>query len=65
LDKGRDSFVVIAEEEFYNNTCIIELIIPESSIGEMKYLHDNGLRVINMADLVYNNSTHSFSIKNS
>jgi peptidoglycan/xylan/chitin deacetylase (PgdA/CDA1 family) len=30
---------------------------------EMKYLHDNGFRVINMADLVYNNSTNSFSIK--
>ena len=32
---------------------------------EMKYLHDNGFKVINMAALVYNNVTNSFHLKNS
>jgi peptidoglycan/xylan/chitin deacetylase (PgdA/CDA1 family) len=31
---------------------------------EMKYLHDNGFKVINMADLAYNNTTNSFYLKN-
>jgi len=33
--------------------------------AEMKYLHDNGFRVVNMADLVYDNATNSFYLKNS
>lgn len=32
---------------------------------EMKYLHDNGFKVINLDDLVYDNSTSSFYFKNS
>ncbi|MRN41372.1 MAG: polysaccharide deacetylase family protein [Nitrosopumilales archaeon] len=32
---------------------------------EMKYLHDNGFKVINMAALVYNNVTNSLNFKNS
>jgi peptidoglycan/xylan/chitin deacetylase (PgdA/CDA1 family) len=32
---------------------------------EMKYLHDNGFKVINLDDLVYDNSTNSFYFKNS
>lgn len=31
---------------------------------EMKYLYNNGFRVTDMADLVYNNSTNSFYLKN-
>jgi len=31
---------------------------------EMKYLHDNGFKVINLDDLVYGNSTNSFYFKN-
>ena len=31
---------------------------------EMKYLYNNGYKVINMADLVYNNSINSFLLKN-
>lgn len=31
---------------------------------EMKYLHDNGFKVVSMADLVYNNATNSFYLKN-
>jgi peptidoglycan/xylan/chitin deacetylase (PgdA/CDA1 family) len=31
---------------------------------EMKYLYNNEYKVINMADLVYNNSTNSFLLKN-
>jgi Polysaccharide deacetylase len=34
-------------------------------IEEMKYLYNNGFKVINMADLVYNNGTNSFYLKNS
>ena len=33
--------------------------------AEMKYLHDNGFKVVNMADLVYVNATNSFYLKNS
>ena len=33
--------------------------------AEMKYLHDNGFKVVNMADLVYDNATNSFYLKNS
>jgi hypothetical protein len=32
---------------------------------EMKYLHDNGFKVISLDDLVYDNSTNSFYFKNS
>ena len=32
---------------------------------EMKYLHDNGFKVISLADLVYDNATNSFYLKNS
>ena len=32
---------------------------------EMKYLYNNGFKVINMADLAYNNGTKSFYLKNS
>ena len=32
---------------------------------EMKYLHDNGFKVVDMADLGYNNSTNTFYLKNS
>jgi hypothetical protein len=32
---------------------------------EMKYLYNNDFKVINMADLAYNNSTNSFYLKNS
>jgi hypothetical protein len=32
---------------------------------EMKYLYNNGFKVINMADLAYNNDTNSFYLKNS
>jgi hypothetical protein len=32
---------------------------------EMKYLHDNGFKVINLDGLVYDNSTNSFYLKNS
>jgi len=32
---------------------------------EMRYLYNNGFKVINMADLAYNNSTNSFYLKNS
>ena len=32
---------------------------------EMKYLHDNGFKVINLDNLVYDNSTNSFYLKNS
>jgi len=32
---------------------------------EMKYLHDNGFKVISLTDLVYDNATHSFYLKNS
>ncbi|MFZ0513846.1 MAG: polysaccharide deacetylase family protein [Candidatus Nitrosopolaris sp.] len=31
---------------------------------EMRYLHDNGYKVIDMTDLLYNNSTNSFYLKN-
>jgi peptidoglycan/xylan/chitin deacetylase (PgdA/CDA1 family) len=31
---------------------------------EMKYLYNNGFKVINMADLAYNNGTNSFYLKN-
>jgi peptidoglycan/xylan/chitin deacetylase (PgdA/CDA1 family) len=31
---------------------------------EMKYLHDNAFKVINLDDLVYDNSTNSFYLKN-
>ena len=33
-------------------------------IEEIKYLHNNGYKVINMADVVYNNNTNSFYLKN-
>jgi peptidoglycan/xylan/chitin deacetylase (PgdA/CDA1 family) len=32
---------------------------------EMKYLHDNGFKVISLTDLVYDNATNSFYLKNS
>ena len=32
---------------------------------EMKYLHDNGFKVISLTDLVYDNATKSFYLKNS
>ncbi|HYA85251.1 MAG TPA: polysaccharide deacetylase family protein [Candidatus Bathyarchaeia archaeon] len=32
---------------------------------EMKYLYKNGFKVVNMADLAYNNGTNSFYLKNS
>ncbi|MGB6628505.1 MAG: polysaccharide deacetylase family protein, partial [Nitrososphaeraceae archaeon] len=32
---------------------------------EMKYLHDNGFKVISLIDLVYDNATNSFYLKNS
>jgi hypothetical protein len=32
---------------------------------EMKYLYNNGFKVINMADLAYNNDTKLFYLKNS
>jgi hypothetical protein len=31
---------------------------------EMKYLYNNGYKVIDMPDLVYNNNTNSFYLKN-
>jgi peptidoglycan/xylan/chitin deacetylase (PgdA/CDA1 family) len=31
---------------------------------EMKYLHDNGFKVISLTDLVYDNATNSFYLKN-
>jgi len=34
-------------------------------IEEMKYLHNNGYKVINMANLAYNNRTNSFLLRNS
>ena len=33
--------------------------------AEMKYLYDNGFKVVNMANLVYDNATNSFYLKNS
>jgi len=32
---------------------------------EMKYLHDNGFKLISLTDLVYDNATNSFYLKNS
>lgn len=32
---------------------------------EMKYLHDNGFKVVDMAGLGYNSSTNTFYLKNS
>jgi hypothetical protein len=32
---------------------------------EMKYLHDNGFKVISLTDLIYDNATNSFYLKNS
>jgi len=32
---------------------------------EMKYLHDNGFKLISLTDLVYDNDTNSFYLKNS
>jgi peptidoglycan/xylan/chitin deacetylase (PgdA/CDA1 family) len=34
-------------------------------VEEMKYLHDNGFKVISLTDLVYDNATNSFYLKNS
>jgi hypothetical protein len=31
----------------------------------MKYLHDSGFKVISLTDLVYDNATNSFYLKNS
>jgi peptidoglycan/xylan/chitin deacetylase (PgdA/CDA1 family) len=37
---------------------------PALFAAEMKYLHDNGFKVIRMDNLVYNNATSSFYLKN-
>jgi peptidoglycan/xylan/chitin deacetylase (PgdA/CDA1 family) len=37
---------------------------PSLFAAEMKYLHDNNFKVIRLDDLVYNNATNSFYLKN-
>ena len=37
--------------------------LPETFETEVKYMHDNGIRMLSMADLIYDNATQKFHIK--
>lgn len=37
--------------------------LPETFEAEVQYMHDNGIRMLSMADLEYNNATQKFHIK--
>lgn len=46
------------QPQWYNSTTL-----PETLEAEIKYMHDNGIRMLSMADLEFNNTTQKFNIK--
>ncbi len=62
LGHPTDAIPIVVYHRIDNSRAPYSSTIPLFT-KEMKYLHDNGFRVVNMADLIYNNSTNSFSIK--
>jgi hypothetical protein len=64
LGQPVDAIPIVVYHGIDNSRALYSTAVPLFT-EEMEYLYNNGFKVINMADLPYNNGTNSFYLKNS
>jgi hypothetical protein len=64
LGQPVDAIPIVVYHGIDNNRALYSTAVSLFT-EEMEYLYNNGFKVINMADLPYNNGTNSFYLKNS